>query len=284
MTKRTYPAGVPSWVDVEERHLELAQRFYGGLFGWTFAEVSGPEEAGRYLVARLDGQDVAGLSGPRAAPDGVPAQPEAPTRWHTYVAVDDADTTAARVEAAGGRVVTPPTDTRSAGRWAECEDPDGARFRLWQARGRAGAQVVNAPGSWNFSDLHAADPERMRGFYAEVFGWAFDDLGFAEMIRQPGYGDHLEATTDPDIRSRQAGIEAPPGFEDAVGWLVRAEEETPGWQVTFAVADRDETVTAVERLGGTVLSRAEDAWARTALVRDPQGALLTVSEFAPTGS
>ena len=96
----------------------------------------------------------------------------------------------------------------------------------------------------------------------------------------PGYGDHLEATVDPDIRSRQAN--APEGFEDVIGAIAPAAAgEEPHWHVTFTVADRDESVAAVRRLGGTVLSSAEDDWTRKALVRDPGGAEFTVSQFAP---
>jgi uncharacterized protein len=34
--KRTYPEGVPTWVDTEQQDPQAAQEFYGGLFGWTF--------------------------------------------------------------------------------------------------------------------------------------------------------------------------------------------------------------------------------------------------------
>ena len=50
--------------------------------------------------------------------------------------------------------------------------------------------MANTPGTWNFSDLHTADPAASIAFYVRVFGWVFDDLGFATMIRQPGFGDH----------------------------------------------------------------------------------------------
>src|SRR5690349_8590550 len=102
---RTYPAGVTSWVDLEVPDLaalDLATEFYGGLFGWTFDQATPDEAPFRYLIARLDGQDAAGLGGP--APVGRPGV----TEWTTYVAVDDADATAAAVEAAGGRVLLPP--------------------------------------------------------------------------------------------------------------------------------------------------------------------------------
>ena len=50
----------------------------------------------------------------------------------------------------------------------------GAVFHLYNGRRRLGAQVANAPGAWNFSILHSADPEAVLPFYASVFGWVVD--------------------------------------------------------------------------------------------------------------
>jgi uncharacterized protein len=267
---RTYPDGVPSWVDTEQPDPPAAQSFYGRLFGWSFETVSAPEQP-LYAIARVGGADVAGL--------GVTAEPTG--AWNTYIAVDDADDTAARIWAAGGEVSLDPVDVGEAGRLAVCRDPAGAEFRLWQARRRPGAQIVNAPGSWNFSDLHSDRPQTA-AFYADVFAWVVEDLGFATLVRRPGYGDHLEATVDPDIRKRQADVTAPPGFEDAVAWVAVPEPHTPPhWHVTFAVADRNATAAEAERLGAEVLSTQDTAWTRTALIRDPQGAVFTASQFTP---
>jgi predicted enzyme related to lactoylglutathione lyase len=265
---RTYPHGVPCWVDVEHLDVDAAAHFYGGLFGWTFQDVAG----GAYLIASLDGADVAGIA------HGVG------DTWSTYVAVDDADASAQAVRDAGGIVESEPVDAGPGGRGARIADPTGARLRLWQARARPGAQVVNAPGSWNFSDLHTGDPAAAQAFYAPLFGWELEDMGFATIIRRPGYGDHLEATVDPGIRTRQAEVSAPPGFEDAIAWLAPAAAgETGHWHVTFAVADRDAAAVAAERLGAAILASADTQWTRTALVRDPQGAELTLSQFTPPG-
>ena len=273
---RTYPEGVTSWIDIERRDVEAAQAFYGGLFGWTFTDATPPGASARYVVAKLHGLDAAGI-GEAAAAAGPAVGPSA---WNTYVAVTDADAAAARIEAAGGHVLVGPSDVGEAGRSTICADPSGVSFRLWQARRRLGAQVVNTHGAWNFSDLHAADPEASAAFYSEVFGWSVDNLGFAMMIRLSGYGDHLEATIDPEIRTRQVG--APPGFADAIGWLAPVgAEEQPHWHVSFTVADRDATATAAERLGGTVLSRTDSDWTRDALIRDPQGGVFTASQFTP---
>ena len=67
-----------------------------------------------------------------------------------------------------------------------------------------------------------------------------------------------------------------------IGGLAPTDDgEAPHWHVTFTVADRDEAVASVERLGGTVLRTADDDWTRNALVSDPAGARFTVSQFAP---
>lgn len=271
---RTYPHGVPSWVDSSQPDPEAARDFYGRLFGWTFSTVS-PAGAPFYAIAGLGGRDAAGL-------EAADAQPAA---WNTYVAVDDADATTAQAVAAGGELLLGPLEPGPAGRLAICRDPAGAVFRLWQAGRRPGAQVVNEPGAWNFSDLHTDRRETLE-FYRGLFGWSVQELGFATLLRLPGYGDHLEATVDPGIRARQrdvgGGAAAPAGFEDAVAWVGPLEPGTgPHWHVTFSVGDRDAAAAEAERLGAEVLTREDTPWTRTALVRDPQGAVFTASQFTP---
>jgi uncharacterized protein len=270
--ERTYPEGVPCWVDSEQPDVEAARHFYATLFGWTFADAIAADAPGTYLIASLDGKDVAAIG---------PAQGDAPGEWTTYIAVDDADAAADLVRAAGGGVTLEPVDAGPGGRLAACADRRGARFRLWQPRRRLGAQLVNAPGSWNFSDLHTCDAATASGFYARLFGWEFNDVGFATMIRRPGYGDHLAATVDPGIRERQEGISAPPGFADAIAWLAPLANGDDHWHVSFTVASRDESAATAEKLGAVVLSSADTKWTKSALIRDPQGAELTLSQFTP---
>ena len=152
--------------------------------------------------------------------------------------------------------------------------------------------MTNAPGSWNFSDLHTSDVASARSFYGAVFGWEADSLdvgaGATEgegpaLWRRPGYGDHLAATIDPGIHERQAAASAPPGFADAIVWLAPLTgHEQPHWHVTFAVADRDDVRATALRLGAADVSGPVDTpWTRTAVVRDPQGAVFTLSQFTP---
>ena len=67
------------------------------------------------------------------------------------------------------------------------------------------------------------------------------------------------------------------------GALLVGQDEPPHWHVTFTVADRDRAADRAERLGATVVDTAESHWTKTAELRDPQGAALTISQFAPPG-
>ncbi|MGB3482299.1 MAG: VOC family protein, partial [Mycobacterium sp.] len=108
---RTYPHGVPCWVDVVATDLDEAKRFYSGLFDWTFQDAVPADAPGSYLIATLGGEDVAAIQ---------PAEDGAPIEWRTYIAVDDADATAAAVAAAGGTVDLAPVDAGPGGRQAGC--------------------------------------------------------------------------------------------------------------------------------------------------------------------
>ncbi|UJA21607.1 VOC family protein [Thermoleophilia bacterium SCSIO 60948] len=264
---RTYPAGVPCWVDLETDDIEASCDFYARLFGWELADVTPPDAPGSYFVATLGGADVAAIG------------PGDSGAWNTYIAVDDAEAAAAAVTGAGGRVTLGPEAEGPAGVRVDAADPQGACFRLWQAGRRHGAQRVNDAGAWNFSHLATADADAAIPFYADVFGWEVAIYGDAGMARVPGYGAHLAATSDPGIYERQAN--APDGFEDAAAGVIRAEQGPAEWQVMFTVDDRDDAAAEAERLGGEITATNETDWTRIARIRDPQGAALTLSQFTP---
>ena len=271
-----YPAGVPCWLDSSQPDPDAAAVFYGGLFDWDFENRAPDGSPMRYLVGRLHGGDVAGIGSQPEGADG-------PAAWNTYVWVDSADETAARVADAGGSVVMEPFDVSDAGRMAVFADPAGASFCVWQAKAGRGAQIVNEPGSWNFSGLHTSDPDRAKAFYGAVFGWETTDQpdGTAFWLLL-AYGDHLEER-DPGLRERMKGVGAPDRFEDTVAALHPAEEGVPDhWSVTFGVDDADAAAERTAELGGEVLVAPFDApWVRMTVLRDPQGAEFTASKYVP---
>jgi uncharacterized protein len=281
-----YPAGVPCWVDTGQPDPEAAVEFYGGLFGWEFEDRMPADSPGRYFVAQLRGRDVAAVG---SQPEQAPPTPG----WNTYVWVDSADDATAKVKAAGGNALMEPFDVLDAGRMAVLTDPEGAVFCVWQAKEHKGAQLVNEPGTWNFSELNTRDPEGAKAFYGTVFGWEAETLDSGEgqttMWRLPGYGDFLERR-DPDLRRRMAADGAPEGFEDAVAWLIPMtsdqypDDVPPHWNVTFAVDDADAVADRAAKLGGQVRVPPFDApFVRMTVVSDPQGAAFTASKYVPGG-
>ncbi len=275
-----YLPGVPCWVDTTQPDPDAAVAFYGGLFGWDFENVMPPGSPGKYFMARLRGGEVAAIG---SQPQGAPPI----AVWNTCIWVESADDAAAKVRAAGGRVVAEPFDVMDAGRMAVVTDLEGAAFCVWQAKEHKGAQIVNEPGSLNFNSLNTRDAKRARSFYGSLFGWETLELqGGVERWRLAGYGDFL-AQSDPELRQRQADSgAAPEGFADVVATLNPIADdraEVPAhWSVTFAVEDADATAERALQLGGLVVAAPFDApWVRMAVITDPQGATFTASKFVP---
>src|SRR5262249_24726042 len=141
------PPGVPCWMDTAQPAREAAPRFYGGLFGWEFEDQMPAEAPGSYFMAGLQGRDVAAISSQQ---DGGPPTPV----WSTYIAVADADETAAKVAKAGGNTLAEPFDVFEAGRMGIFSDPSGAVFSVWQGEGDLGGPVLDEPGTGEFCDRH----------------------------------------------------------------------------------------------------------------------------------
>ena len=274
-----YIPGVPCWVDTSQPDPEAAVAFYRGLFGWDFADAMPPGSEGKYFIARIRGGDVAAVG---SSPPGTP-----PTAvWNTYVCVESADETVAKVRDAGGEVLIEPFDVMDAGRMAVFADPEGAAFCVWEARKNQGARIVNEHGALNFNGLNTRDVDAAKAFYGAVFGWRTLSLGGgAEMWTLPGYGDHLEQG-NPDLRKQIAEAGAPAGFEDVVASISQIADDQPDvaphWNVTFAVDDADAIAARASELGGTVVVAPFDApWVRMTVITDPQGATFTASKFVP---
>ena len=284
-----YIPGVPCWVDTTQPDPKAAADFYSGLFGWEVENEMPPDSPGVYFMARLRGLDVAGIG---SIPEGAPPM----ALWNTYVWVDSADETAAKVRDAGGSVLNEPFDVMDAGRMGVFADPEGAVFCVWQPKQHKGSRLVNEHGTVNFNTLQTRDPDGAKAFYGAVFGWGVLDLGGGAAWTMPGYGDHL-ADRDPDIRARVSELGGPTGFEDVAASMNVIREDQPDipphWSVTFGVDDADAIAGKVIGLGGKLLMGPFDApWVRMAIVADPAGAMFIVSQFvlenrdlqSPTGA
>lgn len=274
-----YLAGVPCWVDSTQPDPDAAVAFYGDLFGWQFEDVMPPGSPGSYFIARIRGGDVAAVTG---VSEDMPRM----AMWNTYVAVDSADETAAKVREAGGEVLVAPFDVMDAGRTAVIADPEGAILSVWEAGRHRGARIVNEHGAVNFNGLHTQDLEAARRFYGSVFGWRTLTLdGGTQMWTLPGYGDELERE-QPGRREQTVAFGVPVEFMDVVANISPLTPDQPDarphWDVTFGADDADGIAQRATELGGTVIVAPVDApWSRMTVIADPQGATFIANQFVP---
>lgn len=281
MMRDTYPAGVPCWIDLVQADPDATTAFYRDLFGWSVEVQTPPDAPATYSYAFHDGGTVAGIGRPVTDADL--------RDWTLYVCVTEADEVAAAIVANGGTVLSGPRVVGPTGRVAQCADPEGARFGLWEPAGLPGAAVVNDAGSWVLSELNTRDPDGAAAFYRAVFGWEVGSFGIPDdpsgFFRQPGYG-HFLAQRDPDVAAAHDAGGGPEGFIDAVAILQPLADDVtdvePHWSTTFAVADADAAFARAIECGATeVLAPFDTPYTRQSTVRDPQGASLNLSEYRP---
>jgi len=236
-----YEHGVPSWVDIGTHDPSAGVGFYSELFGWEGQDMG--EEAGHYTIVSKNGKQVAAIS---------PAQDPGPPRWTTYVNVDDVDEVARKAESAGGKIIVPPMDVMAAGRMAIFMDTTGAVIAAWQPSEHLGAQLVNEPGAFVWSELSSSDVAKSKAFYTAVFGWGWgggDDYPEAQ----------VSGRTIGAIMSRPEGMPA---------------EVPDSWLVYFGTADVDADAAKAANLGARVTVGPADipGTGRFAVLLDPQGA------------
>lgn len=119
-------AGEVCWRELRTRDLDSATQFYAKLFGWGL-EQSKVAEGMPYKEIIVNGAAQGGIM-----PMDGDEWGQVPSHWANYIAVENADDTAAKITANGGSVRVPPFDAPGVGRMALVADPSGADFAIIQ--------------------------------------------------------------------------------------------------------------------------------------------------------
>ena len=248
-----YKSGSFCWVELATSDQTAAKKFYGSLFGWVPNDMPmGP--AGAYTFFRLNGRDAA------AGYTLMKEQQGVPPHWDLYVAVDSADTAAARAAEAGGTVIKPAFDVFDVGRMAVLQDPTGAYFCVWQAKQQANS-ISGVDGSLCWADLNTPDPARAGKFYSHVFGWRM-----IEDTKQKPPSGYLHIKNG----------------EDLIGGIPAVRPNNPRmpahWLAYFLISNCDATVAKAKQLGARSYLEplTMENVGRFAILADPQGAVFAI--------
>lgn len=248
-----------SWIELATTDQPAAKNFYAKIFGWSSADYPiGPNEV--YTIFQVEGRDAA--AGCTLRPDQL--SHGVPPHWNLYVAVQNADATAARATELGGKVLAPPFDVFDSGRMAVLQDPTGASLSIWQPNKHPGTGIAGLQGTLCWADLNTRDRHRAGQFYSDLFGW--------EMMKE-----------DEGLEHKYWHIK---NGDEFIGGLPPASYLQPGapahWLTYFLVSDCDATATEAKNLGATLYMPPTDFEdvGRISIMADPQGATFAIFKAA----
>src|SRR5947209_18297147 len=248
----SHAPGTFCWIELATTDQAAAKTFYNSVFGWVPDDAPmGPGEV--YTMFKLQGRDAAAAYGMR--PDQRNAGLAA--HWLLYIAPENVDETAARVEQLGGKLSAPPFDVMDAGRMAPVQDPHGASFAIWQAKRNPGIGITGVDGTLCWADLSTPDPAAAARFYSGLLGW--------------------ETTADPhtDYVHIKNGSQFIGGI---VALNNRNPNAPPHWLPYFLSSNCDETADKASKAGAKLLvpPMTMENVGRMSVVADPQGAVFSI--------
>ena len=246
LTMNPVTAGCFCWNELATWDTDAASSFYCDLFGWTAENTDCGDKS--YTLFKKDGNPVSGMM---KMDSNWPE--DTPSYWGSYIAVDDVDATASRVESCGGKLCCGPEDAGEGGRYAVITDPTGATFSIYK-----GGDGMNATGCGSFcwNELLTTDMDSASSFYTGLFGWSAE----------------ASPATDEPYTVFKIG-EAWAGGMMKMHW-----EGTPSWLGYISVADVDATTAKATEMGCSVCVEPMDipSMGRFAVFTDPVGATIAV--------
>ncbi len=249
------------WADLATPDLATAERFYGGLFGWTFHETH--RDGLDYAIAFNGESAIAGIF-QRPPTAGESRQPA----WLPFIAVTDVDVARRQALRNGGTVLSQPVSYPRRGRQSVLRDPQGAAFGVLASTSGDPPDLLAEPGAWIWSSLLTHDVDHATAFYQKLFGYEVDDLASTDGL------EHVVLSTDNTARAGARDLPA------------TASLAHPHWLNFIRVADTVATAAQVASLGGKVLvaPHPDRHGGQVAVFADPAGAPFAVMEWTETDS
>ncbi len=255
-----YRHGKFVWIDLVTPDVASAQKFYGALFGWSFAELG--SDRGRYAVAYNGGVPVAGMA-VRPPADRAAKGQGRNSWWIAFMSVADVDRAVAEVVARGGTELIPARNLEGRGRIAVLADPDGAPFGLVRSSSGDPPDFAAEIGEWIWAVYQSPDASSAAAFY--------QDLGDYEVVPGKQVGNAATFLLQANGYARASLAEIPAGRTGL----------RPEWLYLIRVGNVAASASRAVELGGGVIvaPRPDLLDGRLAVIRDPDGALLGLMEW-----
>ncbi|MGA7540382.1 MAG: VOC family protein [Steroidobacteraceae bacterium] len=241
------------WHELMTTDPQAAAAFYSKVLPWK-TQASGMPDYTLWVAGKTQ------TGGLMAQPESA-RQSGAPPSWLVYIGTPDVDATAAAAQRLGGKVLRPPADIPTVGRFAVLSDPQGAAFAVFTP---GGSPTGGAPASdFSWHELATSDPQGALAFYSELFGWS---RGPAHDMGPGGIYQLIE----------HGGAQ--------VGGLYKLMDASkpPHWLTYIGVASADRAAAAAKAAGGQVTQGPMEVpgGSRIAQILDPQGGAFAVHELA----
>jgi predicted enzyme related to lactoylglutathione lyase len=237
------------WADLLTDDVSAARDFYADVFGWQF-DATGDDH---YSQATYRGRPIAGIAH-HVSEDSEVRE----VLWLVSVSVDDVNSAAAAVVAAGGEVLEDARDVPDRGRLAVVADNEAAVLVLLRA-GAGDPRMQRAwENEWIWAELWVTDPERSAKFYESVLGYK------AHTVEEQGGDNYVVLVRN---GRPEAGIVKLP-------W----DDVKPNWLPYLRVADVVATIERIKTAGGALLVEPSNAYdeGRMAIVSDPTGGVFAI--------
>jgi predicted enzyme related to lactoylglutathione lyase len=250
-------AGKMVWADLVTPDLAAAEKFYGGLFGWTFQPLRAGDVS--YAVVMLEGRPIGGL-----VEKAIPAGQHQQSAWLTFLAASDVDNLKKVAVSHGAKVLADIKSYPMRGRQIVLSDPEGAVFALLASSSGDPPDYLPGTGDWIWSSLHAKDAGAEAAFYQNLLGYDVFDQPSDDGL------EHLILSTDNYARA---------SANDLARDSARRRSH---WLNFVRVENAADTAAKVVALGGRVLvePRVDRHGGMLAVVADPAGAPFGLMEWS----
>jgi predicted enzyme related to lactoylglutathione lyase len=237
------------WYDLLTLDPAAAERFYGGVMGWTFAP-----QGGTYTLVQQRGIPFAGIV---KMPDQGGHAPQA--RWVPLVSIGSLDAAVAAVKRQGGKVLEGPGTLGARGRYAAIADSRGAQVVLLDPATGDPPDAATAVPGWIWAELWTDDPIAAAAFYEGVVGYK---------VQQEGSGKSAVWTFSSEDRPRTRAAKMP------------FDKVSAQWIPYAGVPDLRTALARVKELGGRVIQTPSKSVGQgtLAVVADPGGAVLVIQQ------